>query len=115
MTEFTCDRCKQTVSTPVGVGTGYGVINDKLHCYDCCGEMDAERMKIEGKISLYLAVSSKNQGKVTNWPGTLSFPCLYNVKTRNWQFTGPDGKPWYGVSMSGESNQIINCRRLKGH
>lgn len=103
--------------------TGYGVDKDgKKHCYACCAKRDRQDMIATGKACLYLVHTSANQpqARITNWPGSLEFR-PYHVKTGRhnmagkrydaW-FTGPDGKPWHGVTY-GDMTQICHCRRVK--
>lgn len=64
---------------------------------------------------------SREDNRVTNWPGSLSFRTGYIRKGRHnfagtrydtW-FTGPDEKTWHAVQY-GENTQIAHCRRVKG-
>jgi hypothetical protein len=108
--------------------TGYGIDKDsKTHCWSCCAEQDKAQMIKDGKTMLYLTYRHEGKiafgeyfdGKVGNWPGTLSFPCRIRKGSHNmartrydlW-FTGPDGKQWHGVQY-GENTQIAHCKRVK--
>lgn len=128
---FECSMCHEVKTHPTdSCTTGYGEIDGKKVCFACCGKLDEETMKAEGKIVLYLSEDRTNElggighivatrGKVTNWPNTLSFPCRIRKGNHNiagsrydiW-FTGPDGKQWHGVQF-GDNTQICRCRRLK--
>lgn len=81
-----------------------------------------------GRATLYLTVTSgvissyrsATHGKITNWPGSLSFPCIvrkgrHNIARVRYDanFAGPDGNRWHGVQY-GDNTQIIHCKRLKG-
>lgn len=128
-TTFYCARCRQDKPLKTEGGTGYGEYNGQKHCYDCCAEFDKETMTSEGKITLYLTCEPshfmkrehgrKTEGKVSNWPGTLSFRAYTTVGKHNiagtrydvW-FTDHTGAKWYGVTY-GENTQICHCRRLK--
>ena len=93
---------------------GYGVLNGKRHCYECCAKMDKEQMRKDGKTTLYL---SKN--RITNWPGSLSIPIKYQktgmhniARTRIDAWFTFEGEEWHGVQY-GEWTQIIHCKRNK--
>jgi hypothetical protein len=107
--------------------TGYGVDKDgKKHCYECCAKNDQKQMIEDGRITLYLsgppilADRPKNEWKVSNWPGTLSFPIgprkssLHNWGLQRWDFwfKGPDEFIWHGYSI-GANTQICHCKRTK--
>jgi hypothetical protein len=125
---FRCSQCGEAKPFPLnGGGTGYGLTKDNAFtCYACCGENDRRNMIETGKAFLYLThpVIKNRQytfadGKITNWPGTLSMPCrvkrgAHNIARYRYDawFTGPDGKPWHGVQY-GDNSQIIRCKRLK--
>lgn len=140
--QFKCCQCKQVNPVQTSGGTGYGYDErERPICYQCCGEMDKQRMIDTGKAVLYLTCEparkmrlngrpytpeTLNQGSgrstkgtVSNWPGTLKFDCHTSVGRHNiagnrydcW-FTGPDGKQWHGVTY-GDNTQICHCRRMK--
>lgn len=124
-----CDSCgKECI--PSGMTTGYGKTESgEIHCFACCAEDDKAQMEDSGKIWLYLThepffqnvlgrVSSTTNGKVSNWPGTLSFPCWvkkgrHNIARTRYDvwFKDHQGNPWHGVQY-GENTQICRCRRL---
>lgn len=127
--KVTCDRCgKECI--PEGHTTGYGrTHNGEIICFACCAELDKQIMDRDGKIALYLThdpipptfipgfVKSWN-GRVTNWPGTLVFPCRvkrgkHNIARTRYDvwFTDHNGNPWYGVQY-GDNTQICHCRKL---
>lgn len=115
--------------------TGYGVDSDgKWHCYECCAARDRQSMIETGRTTLYLVQTQVVVGagsnppgtirggtwKVTNWPGSLSFPVSGLTQGRHnisrtridaW-FVGPDGHYWHGAQY-GENTQVIHCRRTK--
>jgi hypothetical protein len=72
-------------------------------------------MKDEGRITLYLT----DDGRVTNWPNSLSFKGHVSKGRHNiagtrydvW-FTGPDGHRWHGTQY-GDNTQICHCKRTK--
>lgn len=133
-----CSQC-HTVH-PVESGsyiTGYGVdkAGNKI-CFDCCAINDRADMLATGKATLYLLFTGDTGaemkkprwggpqptwcgGRVTNWPGTLAFPChvkrgrhnITGVRYDVW-FTGPDGKPWHGVTY-GDMTQLCHCKRVQ--
>ena len=136
---FACHRCglAKPLNTDGQCSTGYGVTTqnmvDRGHvssanemvCFECAGETDVMDMIATGRAVLYLAAQGERgsvfgDGKVTNWPGTLSIPCRVKRGRHNmaryrydaW-FKGPDGKDWHGVQY-GDNTQIIHCRRVKG-
>ena len=107
---------------PIGphryISTGYGVSPDnKKVCYACCAKADLQTMKETGKITLYL---TKKDGVwiVSNWPGSLTFPCHVHEGRHNiagtrhdaW-FNAPDGRYW-GVRYGGNSD-FCHCKRIK--
>ena len=139
---FRCSVCGEIKPVQTEGGTGYGYdANGFVVCYACCGKQDREDMIRTGKATLYLTCEPASKmrlngrpytpstlsqgtgrnraGKVSNWPGTLEFPCTTTVGRHNiartrydaW-FTGPDGKPWHGVTY-GDNTQICHCKRLK--
>lgn len=97
-------------------GRIYGTTPDgKVHCAVCCAEMDAEYMKSNGKITLYLSGR-----EIINWPGTLRFRTIARTEGRHnfagvrydaW-FRGPDGFIWHGVCF-GDFTEVIHCKRTK--
>lgn len=137
---FTCYRCGEHKPLKFdGAGTGYGVTTqhmvdhghvaraNEMVCYACAGETDRADMLADGRAVLYLTHEPIQgraypfaDGRVTNWPGTLSIKCrvkrgAHNVARYRYDawFTGPDGKPWHGVQY-GDNTQILHCRRVKG-
>ena len=120
--------------------TGYGVSKDnKRICYACCGLRDRVDMIATGKAVLYLTLDEgalhrghivnmgvdgamAKPGKVSNWPGTLSFTVQPGTVKRGrhnfagnrydvW-FIGPDGANWHGVQY-GDNTQLCHCTRIK--
>lgn len=130
---FRCGDCGEVKPVQTEGGTGYGYTERKPFakpiCYDCCGKRDQEQMIKDGVATLYLTCEPvsksqsrygrKTKGTVSNWPGTLSFPCYTRTGSHNiagvrydcW-FTGPDGYEWHGVSY-GDNTQICHCKRTK--
>jgi hypothetical protein len=133
-----CAHC-QKEWIPEGSTLGYGIASetsairqagDKL-CFACCALDDKAQMDDSGKIWLYLThepftsiqpwgkpVFSTAAGKVTNWPGTLSFPCRvkrgkHNIARTRYDvwFKDHNGNPWHGVQV-GDNTQICRCRKL---
>lgn len=92
-------------------------------CYACCAADDRAYMIEHGRITAYLIHREGGERPgwyVTNWPGTLEFPCTRvstgrhksgRVRRDAW-FTGPDGAQWHAVNAG--DDQIARCRRLKG-
>lgn len=108
--------------------TGYGVdAKGNRYCYACCAENDKAYMREHGEITLYLTHDSYNgegktifhgafrDGKVTNWPGSLTFPA--RVKRGKHNIAGYrydtwfmfEGKEWHGVQY-GENSQLCYCK-----
>lgn len=137
MKTFRCFDCKQW-KLPLALvngsgGTGYAIDKNRHKvCYDCCAKRDSADMVKTGKGYMYLhwphnepsrailSPTRENNIFLTNWPGTLKIPVGSAQKGRHniagsrysvW-FTGPDGKPWFGVQY-GENTQICHVRRLK--
>ena len=117
MTAFECSKCGKTKVSFSTFTTGYGVdrSTNKPVCYACCAEDDKKQMREKGKIMLYLSGD-----KVTNWPGSLSFPVQYQTKgrhniasTRYDVWFNFEGKVWHGVQY-GDMTQIVHCAATKG-
>lgn len=130
---YICYDCKKiiTYTIPSGGGaSGYALLGgrdkpeekDQQICYECCAIRDVADMKRFGKATMYLT-SSKQRGftfEVTNWPGTLKFPCPYSRQGKHniarnrtdvW-FKGPDDFIWHGVHY-GDWSQIVHVQRTK--
>ena len=110
--------CGHTPSPHALFTTGYGTTEDgKRHCYDCCAASERARMVETGKATLYL-----NSGKITDWPGKLTFPVIGRV-SRSWHnfagrdgrrdvdFVGPDGFIWHGTNIG--DNDVLRAKRTK--
>jgi hypothetical protein len=95
-------------------------------CYDCSALTDYEFMLKYGKISLYLtirevgAAALYQSATISNWPGTLKFPCgqvrlgnhnMAGTQINTW-FAGPDGHLWWARKV-GDSHDIAMCRKTK--
>ena len=86
-------------------------------CFACCAANDKARMIDTGRAMLYLTTATP--AKVSNWPGSLSFPVSRICRgSHNWArvrydvtFTGPDSRQWRGTQY-GDNTQICHCRRL---
>lgn len=112
-----CAKCgKEIVSN--NVSSGYG-INDKGEkiCYDCCGKIDAARLRdmaIGEKTYLYLS-----KDRVTNFPNTLNIPIILKrigrhniarIRTDVWfEYAG---HTFHGVCY-GDFSQILHVKRIK--
>lgn len=117
---FYCGVCRRWLPSPpqASGGTGYGYAAENRHkkvCYDCCAKRDRLRMSATGRIALYL-----HDGRVTNWPGTLTFTVVWQRRSRHntggkrtdvW-FTGPHGYVWHGYKCS-DNTELLNCRRVE--
>lgn len=107
-------------ATASGCTTGYGVTHDGFkRCFACCGDDDRKDMIETGKATLYLTRGADKSWKVTNWPGTASWPCSVSKGEHNLagvrydvRFIGPDKRVWAGTQY-GDETQICRCRRLK--
>jgi len=140
---FHCDMCGRNLPTGGnGCGTGYGKDHETgdVICYRCCGVMDRDAMaecKPGDRFTLYLTFELHKpgrrlhpspgrpcwivgKGKVTNWPGSLSFPVrqikkgchnMAGVRYDTW-FKDHTGAWWWGVQY-GDWTQIIHCTKLK--
>ena len=115
---FYCSHCKSTLPRPTGTGgTGYAVKrNGHKVCYACCADVDRKFMVKHGENWMYLS-----DGKLTNWPGTLTFKPFeswstghnwYGVTQRYVRFNGPDGYVWTGRQV-GENSDCCRVRRTK--
>ena len=101
--------------------TGYGIMNNKKYCYDCCAKTDREDMENSGRATLYLTKKDVNGSiswEVKNWPGSLKFKAYVKKGSHNIARTRYDAwftvndKRWHGVQY-GENTQIIHCKRVK--
>lgn len=110
-------RCKQTIE-----GSFAKDADNNPVCYKCCADLDIERMKEHGRITLYLTNDEQGHKYVGNWCGTLKFSVThfkyhrhsafgYLNRTDVW-FAGPDGKTWHGIN-SEDNTQLCHCRRTK--
>jgi hypothetical protein len=120
---FACIDCGKVEKVNHEGATGYANVAQGLICYACCAERDKKEMIEKGRITLYLTCEPAHvkyrscRGKVTNWPGTLVFPCATKTGNHNiarvrydcW-FKGPDGYWWHGVQC-GDNTQLCHCRR----
>ena len=116
---FRCSCCGEIKPFPFsGGGTGYALNHqNEFVCYECCGKNDAEQLKADRKGHLYFCGD-----KVSNWPGTLSFPVhhrsysFHNFAGRNGRcdfwFTA-FGANWHGVCI-GKHNQLSRVRQING-
>jgi len=138
-----CDRCKKECK-PDDCSPGYGTVvlqpvsADKHFCYQCCADLDKEEMEKTGKIWLHLTHDNLRKiaiypitndsghyvsgqvvnGTVSNWPGTLSFPCRVKVSKHNmaryrydvW-FKDHNGNHWHGVQYGDDTTCCFH--RLK--
>lgn len=113
--KFHCHHCLNDFPLQRSGGTGYAVVGDTVVCYPCCAELDRERMRSTGRITLYLAPNKNGGFEVTNWPGTLRFPVgrhnIAGVRNDVW-FIGPDNMTWHGVQY-GDNTQLCHCKRVK--
>ena len=115
----TCEKCGKEIVPPNSLGAGYGVLDGKKHCYECCGEYDKQQLREKDRATLYL---SKVTGEylITNWPGTLKIKPWPNIKTgrHNLARTRKDvwfrfeGQEWHGVQY-GETTELLHCRKLR--
>lgn len=126
----TCTRCSKAIfSSPESMVAGYVIDKDNNKiCYDCCAELDKERMRQDGKIILYLACEPERNcrtpegrhsaGTVSNWCGTLQFKC--HTRTGKHNIAGVrydcwfvfEGYYWHGVTY-GDNTQVCHCKRTK--
>ena len=49
--QFKCHRCKVVKDVGTQCGTGYGYIDDRPVCYECCGELDKATMIKDGLMT----------------------------------------------------------------
>ncbi len=116
MKKYKCSKCKKEIVSN-GFSTGYG-INQKGQkvCYACCAAEDAEYMKNNNSIDLYLDTEKKI---VSNWPGSLKIN-INHIRTGRHNIAGKRydtwfkfaGKNWHGVQY-GDNTQIIHCKVIK--
>lgn len=116
-----CFKCGSAFK-PSGCTTGYGEMDSKRYCFDCCAALDADRMAETGRACLYLSMEGNDptRAKVSNWPGTLKTRVLSCWRiNHNWRgvsayccrFVGPDGFVWSGRNIG--DNQILRAKRTK--
>jgi len=131
MKSVICQKCG-TVCKPKGIGTGYGVMDGKTYCYDCCGIIERDLLIKEGKGILYLSWEQEcelfnkpgwyypKNAKISNWPGTFSLP-IRAIKVGSHNFARRrydvwfkfNDMEWHGVSY-GDNTQLCHVRRLRG-
>lgn len=121
-TVFTCHVCGETKVHVSKITTGYGIDADGHKvCFACCGKADAEMMRRDGRMTLYLTrIPGTFRFRVSNWPDSLSFPVSvawggkHNLGGRVTfvRFIGPDGAVWSGRQV-GDNSQLCYCRRTK--
>lgn len=116
--EFTCHRCGKTKPTQKEGGTGYAKDHaENLICYDCCGEIDMQKLKDlkpKQKICLYW-----NGKEITNWPGTLKIK-PNNVSKGRHNIAGSredvwfylDNQCYHGIQY-GHNTQILHIKKCK--
>lgn len=113
---FICIDCKEEKPVLSNGGTGYATNEYGKVCYTCCAIRDKHFMERTGKITLYF---DPINNKITNWPGTLEFPCVWKKGKHNitglridaW-FWGSDGRVWHGV-LYGKNTMLLHCKRTK--
>jgi hypothetical protein len=115
ISNIVCTNCRFKTVYHDDITTGYGKNADgQIFCFDCCGKEDAQTMIKNGQYTLYYV-----NGKVTNWPGTLSFN-VYGVRKSRHNFGGNrfdfwfnfDNSVWHGYQI-GNFNEIAHVRRTK--
>ena len=123
VTNFVCSRCNKEINHESDFSTGYGRDdqNNKI-CYQCCGELDLEYMLQHEKITLYLnldkQIGNLFEGRVTNWPGTISAKVRgrtgrHNIAGVRYDvYFAFDGRVWHGVTY-GDNTQICHCKKTK--
>lgn len=130
---YVCTECKKELplidpSKP-HIGNYGRDKEDNKFCFDCCGKQDLEQMRTQDRITLYLTMPTHGakmngqikffDGKVSNWPGSLSLHATGRVGNHNiartrydcW-FSDPHGNKWHGVQY-GDFTQLVHCRKLK--
>lgn len=68
-----CSHCSRKVEV-VSSAADWPVL-----CYECCAFYEALSMLANGSLTLYLS-GEKGRERVTNWPGTLTFPVFGRVR-----------------------------------
>jgi hypothetical protein len=111
--------CGHEVSKHSDITTGYGIINKKTCCYECCAKEDLNHMAKFEKITLYLSKTNLNNYCVSNWPGSLKIDCFkskisrHNLAGKRYDvWFKAAGKYWHGVTY-GDNTQICHCRTTK--
>jgi hypothetical protein len=118
MHSFVCSRCheEKEVQTTLGIRYGFDDSGKKI-CYACCGEVDKEWMRENGRITLYLTIAEKKRFKtVSNWPGTLLIP-VESSSEGNHNIAGRrmdvwflfEGTVWWGVNIG--DSQLLHCKK----
>lgn len=134
MSKRTCSMCKAHIF-PKKFGVVYKGKRKQYLCFGCCADVDRERMKNEGKATMYLQYVSPchnpqftsgginltaSEYVVSNWTGSLTMVTTkvqvgrHNMTGRRWDvwFRMNDQK-WWGVSY-GNNTQLLHCKRIKG-
>ena len=125
---FHCDICNKDRAPLVSdygknrpMFSGYGVDRENRKvCHACAAKHDRAAMIRDGRTTLYLCESeTRRADRVTNWPGSLSFPVAYwtegrhNIagRTITAYFKGPRNT-WWSARNVGNNTQIAHCKRL---
>ena len=103
--------------------TGYGSMDGKTYCYECCADFDRQAMIEDGHLTLYVSYDhGRCVAAVTNWPGSLRFPVKHQRPSRGYGFgreyqithvwfNGPDGYEWVGRNAG--DMDLTRCKRTK--
>lgn len=104
---------------PMDTGYGTNPEDNRRYCFECCGLLDLEHMRKDGKYDLYLSQNApKGAWVITNWPGTLRIQPAW-VSYGHHNIAGSrldawfilDGYVWHGVNIG--DNQVLRCKRTK--
>ena len=122
-----CNKCGKEIESS-GIGTGYATNNkyEKI-CYSCCGIIDAEELRENGKLFGYFtyktvkhtsSMKTYEDKKFTNWPGTFTIPVYhmrvsrnnFGAERRDFWFNW-EGRNYWGVSIG--DNECARVRKVK--
>ena len=124
--EFHCQVCNKHIIHHSETSTGYGVIEGRTYCYDCCGDYDRLVLEQDRQVTLYLCSPNpkaedveQRYWRVTNWPGTLSFRARFvnswvrfSVRVVKVAFEDHRGVTWIGECNDADNSQLCKCKRM---
>jgi hypothetical protein len=119
MNEPTILDCGHAPSEHSHCTTGYGELNGKRYCYDCCTAQDKQAISDAKASEGFVAYLNSDCTRVTNWPGrelgrVFSKRKAYNAMARGYRLNIRvkmfDGSIWFATACAGGG---MYCRLRK--